>query len=288
MSATLRRIGVLGLGKMGLPIARHLMLKGYSVSGFDVQSAALEAAVTLGARPAASPQALAAASDLVLILVGFEDEVEEAIFSDSGLLAGAAPGLVVAIASTVSPSFMVDLATRLAGRNVALIDAPLCRGEGAARDGTLLVMAGGEEAVFARCRPVFAAFAEEIFHLGALGAGQVGKMVNNLILWTCISGNAEGMALAERLGVSAQALRQALIKSSASNWALLTEAQLQPMPWAEKDMGIVLAEADAARLSLPLCGVVKEVVKGVKLGLGQATPAPRRRQAAARQPAGAR
>jgi len=288
MSGAIARIGIVGLGKMGLPIARHLLAKGYRVTGFDVSSEALDAASKLGAKPAASPKAVAAASDLVLILVGFEDEVEETIFAETGLLAGAAPGLVIAVASTVAPTAMADFAARLGDGDIALIDAPLCRGEGAARDGTLLVMVGGAEPVFQRCRPAFAAFAEEIFHLGALGAGQVGKMVNNLILWTCISGNAEGFALAERLGVASDRLREALVKSSASNWALVTQAQRQPMPWAEKDMGIVLAEADAARLSLPLCGVVKEVVKGVKLGLGQATPAPRKRRVATPQPAGAK
>jgi 3-hydroxyisobutyrate dehydrogenase-like beta-hydroxyacid dehydrogenase len=97
-------------------------------------------------------------------------------------------------------------------------------------------------------------------------------MVNNLILWSCISANHEGLKLAERLEVDPERLRAALLESSASNWALETRPEEQPMPWAEKDMRIVLAEADRVRMSVPLCGVVTEVVKGVKFERGWPTP----------------
>ena len=97
-------------------------------------------------------------------------------------------------------------------------------------------------------------------------------MVNNLILWACISANDEGFKLAQKLGVEREALRTALLESSADNWSLETRPEEKPMPWAEKDMTIVLKEADAARLSLPLCGVIKEVIKTVKLERGWPTP----------------
>jgi 3-hydroxyisobutyrate dehydrogenase-like beta-hydroxyacid dehydrogenase len=97
-------------------------------------------------------------------------------------------------------------------------------------------------------------------------------MVNNLILWACISANHEGLHLAERLGVDPERLREALLDSSAGNWALQTRPERQPMPWAEKDMRIVLGEADRLRISLPLCGVVTEVVKSVKYERGWPTP----------------
>ena len=99
-----------------------------------------------------------------------------------------------------------------------------------------------------------------------------GKLVNNLVLWACISANHEGFKLAETLGVEPDALRAALLQSSARNWALEDRCRFPPMPWAEKDMTIVLKEADAARVALPLCGTVKEVVKGVKIERGQAMP----------------
>jgi 3-hydroxyisobutyrate dehydrogenase-like beta-hydroxyacid dehydrogenase len=133
-------------------------------------------------------------------------------------------------------------------------------------------MAGGDARAFEACRPALASFASTIFHLGDLGAGQVGKMVNNMILWSCISANFEGFKLAQAMGVDLERLRTALIESSASNWAMQTRIDTFPMPWAEKDMRIVLSEADHLRLSVPLCGVVTEVVKTVKRERGWPMP----------------
>ena len=277
MISEIRQVGVIGLGKMGVPIAGHLVAKGYAVTGFDAEPGALDAAEATGVVPATSLAQLASSSDLVIVLVGFDSEVEEVLLGDQGIIANAKPGGIIAVASTVAPQFMNSLAPRVAGRDVQILDIPLCRGEKPARDGKLLIMGGGDEAAFELCRPAFASFADAIFHLGPLGAGQVGKMVNNLILWTCISGNMEAMKLAEKLGVPAARLRDALLQSSAANWALEVQAQDNPMPWAEKDMTIVLKEADDAQLSLPLCGVVKEVIKGIKLEKGQGIPRPRAR-----------
>jgi 3-hydroxyisobutyrate dehydrogenase-like beta-hydroxyacid dehydrogenase len=167
---------------------------------------------------------------------------------------------------------MQRLAARTAGSGIVLLDMPLTRGEPAAEAGKLLVMVGGDADAYAACRPALQSFADAVFHLGDLGAGQVGKMVNNLILWACISANHEGFRLAERLGVDAERLRAALLQSSAGNWALSTRPEEQPMPWAEKDMRIVQTEADRLRLSLPLCGVVAEVVKTIKFERGWPTP----------------
>jgi 3-hydroxyisobutyrate dehydrogenase-like beta-hydroxyacid dehydrogenase len=269
----IRRVGIIGLGKMGLPIGRHLAQGGFAITGYDVALPALKAAASAGMHPVNSPKAVAAASDLVIIVVGFDSEVEAAIFADNGVLAGASDGTIVAVASTIAPQTMRRIAARLPkSPKVALLDVPLCRGEGPAQEGKLLIMGGGDRTAFDACRPVFSAFADSIHHLGPVGAGQVGKMVNNLILWACISANDEGFKLAQRLGVEREPLRAALLDSSAGNWSLATRPEEKPMPWAEKDMSIVLKEADAARLTLPLCGVVKEVIKAVKIERNWPTP----------------
>jgi 3-hydroxyisobutyrate dehydrogenase-like beta-hydroxyacid dehydrogenase len=269
----IKRVGLIGLGKMGLPIGRLLHQRGFTVSGYDVALPAIKAAASAGIQPVNSPKAVAAVSDLVIVAVGFDSEVEAVMFGDKGLLAGAADGSVIAIASTVAPRTMKKIAARLPAQPaVALLDIPLCRGEGAAQDGKLLIMGGGDKATFDACRSAFAAFADSVFHLGPLGAGEVGKMVNNLILWASICANEEGLRLGEALGVEREALRAALIDSSACNWSLETRPEEKPMPWAEKDMTIVLKEADALRMSLPLCGVVKEVVKTVKVARNWPTP----------------
>jgi 3-hydroxyisobutyrate dehydrogenase-like beta-hydroxyacid dehydrogenase len=269
----IRTVGIIGLGKMGMPMARLLRERGFTVTGYDVALPAIKAAAGLGVQPVNSPKAAAAASDLVIIAVGFDSEVEAVMFGDNGVLAGAADGSVIAIASTIAPATMRKLARRCADRTaVSLLDIPLCRGEQAAERGKLLIMGGGDKAAFDACRPAFAAFADSIFHLGPVGSGQVGKMVNNLILWACISANDEGLKLGQKLGVESDTMREALVASSASNWALASRIEEQPMPWAEKDMMIVLKEADHLRMSVPLCGVVKEVVKTVKFERGWPTP----------------
>jgi 3-hydroxyisobutyrate dehydrogenase-like beta-hydroxyacid dehydrogenase len=269
----IRNIGMIGLGKMGMPMARLLRERGFTVTGYDVALPVVKAAAGKGIQPVNSPKAVAAASDLTIIAVGFDSEVEAVMFGDNGALAGATDGSVIAIASTVAPATMRKLKRRCAHRPaVTLLDIPLCRGEQAAERGKLLIMGGGDKAAFDACRPAFAAFADAVFHLGPLGSGEVGKMVNNLILWACISANDEGLKLGNKLGVDRDALREALVASSASNWALASRIEEQPMPWAEKDMTIVLKEADLLRMSVPLCGVVKEVVKTVKFEHNWPTP----------------
>lgn len=264
-------VGVIGLGKMGGQLARHLSAAGFETRGYDVRAEAMAAAEADGAQATASPAALAAASDLVIVGVGFDSELEAALFGPGGVMESPRPGSTVAVASTVAPATMAKIAGRIGGK-VSVLDIPMARGEQAAIDGNLLIFGGGDRAVFDRWRPAFSTFSDSIHHLGPVGAGQVGKLVNNAILWACISANEEGFALAGALGVAAAPLREALLRSSAQNWALDSEAVERPMPWAEKDMTIVLKEADAARLSLPLCGTVKEVIKGVKIARGQAMP----------------
>jgi 3-hydroxyisobutyrate dehydrogenase-like beta-hydroxyacid dehydrogenase len=265
-------VGILGLGKMGCPMAGHLVAKGFKVIGYDPLPEAREKARTRGAGSAASPSDVAQASDVVIIVVGFDSEVEEVIFGKEGVLEGARPGLVVALGSTVAPRYAKRLAARLDERNVVLLDIPLARGEAAAVAGKLLIYGAGDNAAFEACRPAFSAFASDIFHLGPAGAGQVGKMVNNLILWACMSANDEGLRLGKSLGVDPERLREALSHGSAQNWAMDTQAERSGMPWAEKDMSIVLQEADLARLSLPLAGTVKETIKGLKIRLGLPMP----------------
>ena len=269
---SIETVGVIGLGKMGGPLAGHLVAGGFSVLGHDTVENAMAKAEIGGTVPCSSPADMAGRSDLVIIGVGFDSEVERVIFADDGVLTSARPGLVIAVASTIAPRTMKKIAARGATSPVTFLDIPMCRGEQAAINGTLLIMGGGDEAAFEACRGAFSTFSDSIHHLGEIGAGQVGKMVNNMILWACISANHEGLALADGLGVNTESLRDALLQSSAENWSLRTRASESPMPWAEKDMTIALKEADEIRISLPLSGSVKEVVKGIKIALGHPTP----------------
>jgi len=268
----IRRVGIVGLGKMGFPMARHLRKGGFDVTAYDLSEAACKQAEAAGIAIGGSPRAVAQAVDFLIVVVGFDSEAETVVLGPDGIAAAGRAGLIVGVASTVAPRTMQRLSARLSGSGIVLLDMPITRGEPAAEAGNLLVMVGGDEGAFEICKPALQTFASSIFHIGALGAGQVGKMVNNLILWACISANHEGLRLAERLGVDPERVRGALLQSSASNWAMETRPEEQPMPWAEKDMRIVLSEADRLRLSMPLCGVVTEVVKSVKFERGWPTP----------------
>lgn len=268
----LSKIGVVGLGKMGLPVACHLARAGYKVHGYDRRDEPLSTLAAAGGRKARSAAELAAESDLVIVLVGFDTQVDYALFGPDGIIGSAREGLIVAIASTVLPSYVKGLLSRVGAKAISFLDIPVTRAERAAEEGTLLLLGGGDSATFERCRPAFATFASDIFYLGALGAGQTGKMINNLILWSCISANYEGFKLAKTLGVNPEDLREALEKSSAQNWAMSTRADERSAPWAEKDMTIVLKEADIARISLPFAGVVKETIKAFKIEHGHPMP----------------
>jgi 3-hydroxyisobutyrate dehydrogenase-like beta-hydroxyacid dehydrogenase len=272
MASTVRRVGIVGLGKMGLPMARHLRNGGFDVAACDIDAAACKQATGAGIKVVANPAAVAADSDLVIVVVGFDAEAEAVVFGADGLAAAARPGLIVGVASTVAPRTMQKIAAKIANSGIVLLDMPITRGEAAAEAGKMLTMVGGDAAAFEACKPALQTFASSIYHVGDLGSGQVGKMVNNLILWACISANHEGFNLARKLGTDPERLREALLDSSAGNWAMQTRPEEQPMPWAEKDMRIVLSEADRLRISLPLCGVVTEVVKSVKFEKGWPTP----------------
>ena len=272
MANNIRRVGIVGLGKMGFPMARHLRKAGVAVAACEVSAAACTQAEGAGVKVVASPKAVAAETDFVIVVVGFDSEAEAVVLGADGIAAAARPGLIVGIASTVAPRTMQKLADKLKGSGVVLLDMPITRGEAAAEAGKMLTMVGGDAAAFEACKPALSCFASSIYHVGELGAGQVGKMVNNLILWACISANHEASRLAKALNVDFERLRTALLDSSAGNWALQTRPEEQPMPWAEKDMRIALSEADRLRISVPLCGVVTEVVKSVKFERGWPTP----------------
>jgi 3-hydroxyisobutyrate dehydrogenase-like beta-hydroxyacid dehydrogenase len=270
----IKQVGIIGLGKMGLPMTRHMLEKGFEVAGFDLSKERSDMAAKLGARICRNPREVAENSDVVIIIVGFDSEVMQVLNGADGLLAGARKGAIIAVASTCYEETMHEIAALAAktGKNLGVLDMPLCRAERAAEEGNLLLLGGGDQALFDRCEKVFSAFCTDIEVLGGLGAGQIGKMINNQLLWACISANYEGLKLAAAMGVDTERLRQALLKSSGRNWALETWHIHRAMPWAEKDMTIVAHEADRFRITMPLSGVAKEVVKQIKAEKGFATP----------------
>jgi 3-hydroxyisobutyrate dehydrogenase-like beta-hydroxyacid dehydrogenase len=259
-------VAVIGLGKMGLPMARNLRSAGFRVVAFDVTDARCEDARALDIDIAGSPAEAAEKTAIALVVVGFDDEVTDVVTApEKGLLANASPGYVIAVCSTVEPKTSTKLAELAGSSNVTVVDATLCLGEPSAEDGSLLIMCGGADAALDRIEPALRVVGSDIYRLGGVGAGQVGKMLNNFLLWTAVTANYEAMRLAGRLNVELEPLRQALMLSSANNWALETWTRSRPMPWAEKDMRIVMQYADETKLPMPSAGLVRENIKAIKI-----------------------
>ncbi len=254
------RVGIVGAGRMGLAMLKHLVRKGFAVTVCDISETQREAARAAGAAVVATPAEVGSVSDIVILGVGYDDEINEVVFGQHGVLETMTRGSIIAVSSTAKPDNMKLLASRVAEHGIEVIDAPICRGRFAADTGTLLALVGGKPEAVARARPVYATFASDIVHLGEIGNGQVGKAINNLMLWFNACGVLEAGRLAEQSGVDMVKLRDALLTSSAASDSL-KEWDRVSFTWALKDMQIVADMTDKAGLSLPLTGAVKEVVK---------------------------
>jgi len=253
-------VGVIGAGRMGRPIIGHLARKGVRTSVYDIDGGKRASVEQCGAQWAADLPALAAASDVMLVCVGYDEEVR-ALFPQ--LAPAARPGAIVAVLSTVHPQTVQDLATTYAPRELAVVDATMCRGGRAADEGTLLCFVGGDVATVRRLRPVLGAFASDIVPTGAVGSAQVAKAANNLILWACLVADHEALALAQCHGLDVEALRRALGISSAANDAL-AKWGTQTMAWAEDDMAIIAEMARECGLRLPQTQVTREICRVLK------------------------
>ena len=254
------RVGVIGAGRMGLPLIGHLARKGFATVATDLDGSRKIAVAGRGAAWAADAAAVASVSDVVLVCVGYDHEVR-ALLQDPRL--AARPDAIHAVLSTVHPRTVQALAAEGLKRGIHVVDATMCRGGRAADEGTLLSFVGGEAAVVERLRPVLAAFSSDIVHTGGVGSAQVAKAVNNLIMWACLVADHEGLALAQRHGLDVEKLRKALLVSSAANNALANWGT-QTMAWADDDMAIVAEMAADYGLSLPQSGVTREICRALK------------------------
>lgn len=214
------RVGFIGLGSQGAPMARRIIDAGFPLTLWARRPATLEPFAGTPAKPAGSPAELAAASDLVCLCVVGDADVEEVLGGGQGVLAGLAGGGVVAVHSTVHPDTCQRLAGQAAERGVTLIDAPVSGGGPAAAEGRLLVMVGGDAAAAERCRPVFASYGDPVVHLGPLGSGQAAKLLNNLLFTANLGTAASTLALAGGLGIDPRRLAEVITHGSGNSFAL--------------------------------------------------------------------
>jgi len=259
-TADKRPVGVLGAGRMGLPIIGHLVRAGFPVVVYDVDPAKRETVAACGAAFVTDIGDIAARCGTVLVCVGYEEQLNEIMHGGDGLLRRLPGGTLVAVLSTVSAAVMKRLHAAAEPYGVDVVDAPVCRGSRAADAGQLLSLLGGTEAAVAKFTPVARAYSADAVHLGDVGAGQAGKAINNLILWACLVADHEGLALAKRFGVDVDQLRSALLTSSAANQALDNWGN-QTMAWAEDDLKIVQEMAAEAGIGLPQSALNREICR---------------------------
>lgn len=249
------RVGFIGLGSQGGPMARRIVDAGHPTTLWARRAASLEPYADTAAVVAESPADLGARSDLVCLCVVGDADVREVVTGENGVLAGMAPGSILAIHATVHPDTCRDLAKTASSQGVSVIDAPVSGGGPAASAGTLLVMVGGETEVVERARPVFASYGDPIVHLGEVGAGQVTKLLNNLLFTANLATSASALALGKSLGISGDSLGEVISHGTANSFALgrivsaggtLDRLAMHAGDLLRKDVGLIAGLADAA------------------------------------------
>ena len=254
------RVGWIGTGVMGASMAGHLLEAGHPVAVTTRTRARAEHLLKRGAVWAATPQEVAADSDVTFSIVGYPSDVREVFFGAAGVLAGAPPGSVVVDMTTSEPSLAIEIAAAARAIGVGALDAPVSGGDVGARNATLSIMAGGEAQDVARVWPLFEVMGETVVHLGGPGAGQHTKMVNQILIASGMIGVAEALLYAQEAGLDLDKTLKAVGGGAAGSWSLsnygprMLNGDFEPGFFVDhfvKDMGIALDEARAMKLSAP-------------------------------------
>lgn len=261
-ATAVRTVGVIGVGRMGQPIIGHLARKGLAVVAYDIDADKRHAVEQVGAEWATDPAALGRVSEVILVCVGYDQQLRE-LMAAEGLLGALTRGTIVAVLSTVRPRTLQELADFAKPFGVHVVDSTVCRGGRAADEGTLLSFVGGDVEIVERLRPVLSCFSTDIVHTGGVGSAQVAKAANNLVMWSCVIANHEALALAQRFGMDVDRLRDALLGSSAENYALRHWGE-HTMAWADDDMEIVQTMAQEVGIALPQAVLNRELCRALK------------------------
>jgi 3-hydroxyisobutyrate dehydrogenase-like beta-hydroxyacid dehydrogenase len=241
---------------MGAAMGGHLLAAGTPLAVYDPAVDACRSLVERGAVECATPADVAAQSELVLIVVVDDAQTKEAV---DACLETAATGTVLALCASIRPDTCRELAAQAAASEVHVIDTALVRGERGAEEGRLALFCGGPAAVVDRIRPAVAPFAADVVRVGDVGAGQVAKTANNILLWACIRADVEALRLGRALGVEPAALRDALALGSGANRPL-EEWGRHRLRWPGKDLEVAAALAEEAGVDAPLVARLRELL----------------------------
>jgi len=214
------KIGFIGLGNMGGPMAANLAKAGHKVTAFDMSAAALDKAVAAGIGKAATATAAASGAEIIVTMLPAGQHVRSVYLGDEGILAGATRGTLFIDSSTIDVATAREVHAAASERRLQFLDAPVSGGVGGAAAGTLTFMVGGDEAAFERAKPILEKMGKNIFHAGGAGNGQAAKICNNMLLAISMVGTCEAFVLAEKLGLSHETLFRISSTASGQCWSL--------------------------------------------------------------------
>jgi 4-hydroxybutyrate dehydrogenase/sulfolactaldehyde 3-reductase len=263
------RVGFIGLGLMGGPMAGNVLKKGFPLTVCDVVPERVDALVARGATAAATPRDVAAASDVVLTILPASADVEAVVLGPGGVAEGARPGLALVEMSTIDPHVTKRVAAALAARGLRMLDAPVGRPSTFAESAELAFMVGGDAALLEEVRPVLLAMGNTIFHCGGTGMGATMKAVNNLLSITTLAVTGEALVLGAKAGLTADVMLEVFRRTAASNAHLhmtypdkALKGDFSPMfmvDLAHKDLSVGLALGAAQQVPLPLGALAREM-----------------------------
>jgi len=272
------QIGFIGLGIMGRGMTNNLLKAGHKVTVWNRTTARMDEFAAAGAQTASSPAELAAQCDVVLICVSDTPDVEAVLFGENGVSAGVKPGALVVDHSTISPQKTVEMAKRLNAQGVAYLDAPVSGGSEGAAKGILSIMVGGEAADFERAMPILQAYGKTITHVGAQGAGQMAKLVNQILVVVNQLAASEALLFAQAGGLDLAKTIDAVKGGAAGSWMLANRGpqmivrDFRPgftIDLQQKDLRLVLEAADAMGIPLIATSMVFQMYRTLQSqGLG--------------------
>jgi 3-hydroxyisobutyrate dehydrogenase-like beta-hydroxyacid dehydrogenase len=264
------KVAFLGLGVMGYPMAGHLLKKGgHDVTVYNRSAAKAQQWVKeYGGRSAATPREAAKDCDFVLMCVGNDDDVRSVVYGDNGALAGMKKGSILVDHTTASAVLARELFEKSKSQSVGFIDAPVSGGQAGAVNGQLGIMCGGEEAIFAKAKPVIDVYAKMAALIGAPGAGQLTKMVNQICIAGLVQGLSEGLAFAKKSGLDVEKVISVISKGAAQSWQMenrwkqMNEVKFDgfgfAVDWMRKDLGICIEESKKNGARLPVTALVDQ------------------------------
>jgi 3-hydroxyisobutyrate dehydrogenase-like beta-hydroxyacid dehydrogenase len=274
------KLGFLGLGIMGYPMAHNLLKKGHEVAVWSHTASKAEAlAAEAGAVPCATPRDVAAQSEVTFLCVGDTEMAEQVILGENGLAAGAAPGSIIVDTSTIAPSASVAIAEKLAAKEIDFLGAPVTGSKPGAEGGTLTFMVGGDKAVYEKVKPYIEAMGTQFYYCGGQGAGLHAKLTQNLILSNLLQAFNEGMVLCAKAGIDPELMLDILNNSAARSGLVAFKAPYVfarnfetnfSIKWMHKDVGLMLRSGDEQGVPLPLTGLTHQLLKAaIAKGYGE-------------------